>query len=153
MRAAVAQCWASLEGRSADAVKFVSVPECESVMPDSEDRFASDYTSAAIDAVDIACNLLGFLDNGEIELVVNSVTSQCDTIELFIQNYVSVPEPLGGAEYAHPSTSLLREEIDSMRADLEFIKAIDTDERSIFSALLERILVLEYSILRLKIEH
>lgn len=148
MRAAVAQCWAALEGRSAEAAEFVSVPECESVMPDSEGDFASDYTSAAIDAVDIACNLLVFLGNGEVELIVNSVTSQCDTIELFIQNDVLNV----GERNEHRSTSLLKEEIDSMRSDLEFIRAIAADERVIFATLLERVLVLEYSRLRLKID-
>ena len=148
MRAAVAQCWAALEGREEEEVEFVSVPECESVMPDSEGNFASDYTSAAIDAVDIACNLLVFLGNGEVELIVNSVTSQCDTIELFIQNDASAV----GERNEHRSTSLLKEEVDSMRSDLEFIRAIGSDERAIFATLLERVLVLEYSRLRLKID-
>ena len=70
MRAALAQCWAALEKRPGGALNSVSVSECERAMPDSEARYASDYTSAAIDAVDIACNLLIYIGSGEIDLIV-----------------------------------------------------------------------------------
>jgi uncharacterized protein YjaG (DUF416 family) len=137
MRAAVAQCWAVLEGGPAEAVKFVSVADCERAMPDSEGRHDSDYTSAAIDAVDIACNLLGFVESGDIELIVNSVTAQTDTIDLFVQ------QSDGSAH------SLLNDELDLMQADLNFLRVIDGGETMLFPALLKRVSDLEYRTLRL----
>jgi len=139
MRAALARCWAVLEGGPAEVAKFVSIAECERVMPDSEARHASDYTSAAIDAVDIACNLLGFIENGDIELIVDSVTAQTDTIDLFVRLSD------GSAD------SLLEEELDLMRDDLEFINAIEADPTVLFPALLKRASDLEYRTLRLKL--
>jgi uncharacterized protein YjaG (DUF416 family) len=150
MRAAVARCWAILEGSPAEVVRFVSVAECERAMPDSEGRHASDYTSAAIDAVDIACNLLTFVENGDIELIVHSVSAQCDTIDLFVQNEEMSSGP---ARLDRSMHSLLKEELDLMRADLDFLEAIDVDETMLFAAVLMRVSALEYRTLRLKLPH
>jgi uncharacterized protein YjaG (DUF416 family) len=137
MRAALARCWAVLEGSPADVAKFVSIAECERAMPDSEGRHASDYTSAAIDAVDIACNVLGFIENGDIELIVDSVTAQTDTIDLFVR------QSDGSAD------SLLEEELDLMRGDLKFINAVDADPTVLFPAVMKRVRDLGYATLRL----
>lgn len=143
MRAALAQCWAVLEGSSAETANFVSVSECERVMPDSEGRHASDYTSAAIDAVDIACNMLIYARDADVELIVRSVTARCDTIELFLQNL----EPID----PHLSHPMLMEELDFMQADLEFLQAIGVDKSTLSSVVLERVSVREYGSLRLKL--
>jgi uncharacterized protein YjaG (DUF416 family) len=139
MRAAIARCWAVLEGGPAEAAHTVSVAQCERAMPDSEGRHASDYTSAAIDAVDIACNLLTFIENGDIELIVNAVIAQTDTIDLFVR------------QSDRSTHSLLKEELDLMRADLAFISALDIDETMLFPAVLKRVSVLDYRALRLKL--
>jgi uncharacterized protein YjaG (DUF416 family) len=149
MRAAVAQCWAVLEGHSGETANFVSVSDCERAMPDSEGSYASDYTSAAIDAVDIACNLLVYVGSGEIDLITSSVTARTDTIELFIQDYESARKANGHAEGGDSAHSILAEELDFMRADLEFISAID--EKALFPEVLGRVLGLEYRCLRLKL--
>jgi uncharacterized protein YjaG (DUF416 family) len=139
MRAAVARCWAVLEGSPADVAKFVSIAECERVMPDSEGRHDSGYTSAAIDAVDIACNVLGFVESGDIELIIDSVTAQTDTIDLFVR------QSDGSAH------SLLKDELDLMRGDLEFINAVDADPSVLFPAVMKRVRDLGYGTLRLKL--
>lgn len=150
MRSAVARCWEVLKGSSAEVVGFVSVAECERAMPDSEGCHASDYTSAAIDAVDIACNLLAFVENGDIELIVRSITAQCDTIDLFVQNNEALNGP---AKVDCSPHSLLKEELDLMQADLDFLRAIDVDETMLFAAVLMRVSALEYRTLRLKLSH
>jgi uncharacterized protein YjaG (DUF416 family) len=153
MRAALAQCWSILEGSSPDTVNFVSVPQCERVTPDSEGPFESDYTSASIDAVDIACNLLLYIESGDIDLILNSVTAQFDTIELFVQNYESVNRLSGAAIDTRRAQRILEEEHDFMRADLEFLTKIDTGKDELFSAILRRVSTLEYRTLRLKLLH
>jgi uncharacterized protein YjaG (DUF416 family) len=151
MRAAVAQCWAALEKRPGGAPDFVSVSECERAMPDSEGRYASDYTSAAIDAVDIACNLLTYVGNGEIDLIVSSLTARTDSIELFIQNHEAAHDSDGNAEGGRFAHSILEEELDFMKADLEFISAVDGDEKALLPEVLARVLALEYGDLRLEL--
>jgi hypothetical protein len=119
-------------------------------MPDSEGCHASDYTSAAIDAVDIACNLLAFVENGDIELIVRSITAQCDTIDLFVQNNEALNGP---AKVDCSPHSLLKEELDLMQADLDFVRAIDVDKTMLFAAVLMRVSAFEYRTLRLKLSH
>lgn len=149
VRAAVAQCWAVLEGESVEEVNFVSIAQCERAIPDSEGDFESNYTSAAIDAVDIACNLLLYVKNGDVDLIVNSVIAQIDTIELFLQNHESLHGPLGMPEDAHHDGGILKEELDFMRKDLEFVKTIDLNEKALFRLVLQRVLALDYRSLRL----
>lgn len=150
MRAALAQCWAVLEGTPVDSVGFVSVDECERALPDSEDRHTSDYTSAAIDAVDIACNLLEYIKGGDASLIVASIIARCDTAELFNQDDKSIGESTDASVDARSDNRFLDEELESMQSDLEFLSSLDFHEVTIASTVLRRVLLLDYRNLRLK---
>lgn len=147
MRAALAQCWAVLEGCPVESVSFVSVAECERALPDSEDPHESEYTSAAIDAVDIACNLLEYIKCGDISLIVASATARCDTAELFHQNNESTNE----SGNACSANRFLDEELDYMQSDLEFLRDLDVHETAIAPVVLRRVLLLGYRDLRLQL--
>jgi uncharacterized protein YjaG (DUF416 family) len=153
MRTALAQCWGSLERPRLDFVSLVSVQECERVMPDPDASYASDYTSAAVDAVDITCNLLVFLESRDLDVIVDSVNSRCDTIELFVQIHSLINTSSHDVESELSDHPMVRQEFDFIRGDLDFLRSVNARETVLFSSVLERVLTLDYGKLRLKLPH
>ncbi|HEY4144744.1 DUF416 family protein [Pinirhizobacter sp.] len=150
LRAALAQCWSTLETGVVPVNLFVSVAACEKVMPDSEDH-SSAYTSAAIDAVNIACNLLTYIEQRDLVLVIESVQSRRDTLYLFIQNAMDLDPPDEGFEERMANHPLLKEELRLLHDDIAFLQAMQTQGLAAFVPTLDRVMRLDYRKLRLKL--
>lgn len=149
LRAVLAQCWSALETGDRNGPDFVALDACEKILPDSEEH-SSPYTSAAIDAVDIACNMLEFLKGEGVQPVVDSVTARIDTVDLFIQNN----SPVGkGAELKEQIAShpLMQEELRLLNDDLDLLEACVDTRHAVFAAAVERTGQRDYRQLRLKI--
>lgn len=118
LRAALAQCWRTLEaGRLTDDVEIGPLRQrCARWLPDSEDHHSA-YISAAINAVDIACHLLDYMQSTNPRGVLDAATARRDTLDLFIQMLpVDVEVPIA----KHP---LMRTEMQAMHGDLAAIDA------------------------------
>lgn len=149
LRAALAQCWHTLEAGQQYANTFITVEACEKFLPDSEDH-SSAYTSAAIDAVDIACDLLSYLQSAEKQLLIDAAVAQYDTVYLFIQNNSypdSSGDQLADKIVHHP---LMQEELRFMYSDIEFLRTIPNEGHAVWLAALEHVTRLDYRKLRLK---
>ena len=125
LRAALASCWARLEVSSNRKAAFVSVAECERLLPESEGS-VSIYTSAAIDAVDIACNVLQFLDTGDLSLIVSSAASRRDTIDIYIQSSLGMDPSEPSFETDILSHPMMQAELKAMHSELAMLGSPDT---------------------------
>jgi uncharacterized protein YjaG (DUF416 family) len=133
LRAALAQCWGALEfGERNGGPKFVTVEACEKAMPDSEDH-TSIYTSAAIDAANIACCLLSYLDSGELSNLMEAVEARWDTLYLFIINSTDIDPAVDGFQKDVLRNPLMQNELRLLHEDLASLK--DTSEDALVLAI------------------
>src|SRR5882757_5074359 len=74
LRGVQAKLWGLLEGNNA-AAPFVGVTAkaCEFFAPNTE-LYSSPYTSSALDAISIACNMLDYTESGRTELLVEAAS-------------------------------------------------------------------------------
>jgi uncharacterized protein YjaG (DUF416 family) len=144
LRAALAQCWAAVESRGTDSEKFVSVEACETVMPDSED-YKSPYTSAAIDAVNISCCLLDYLEDRRLSSIIEAIQARWDTLYLFILNKTDIDSD---QVLKHP---LMQEELCFVYDDVDFLNGLVELEEPLHTVLLKRIDKYGYRNHRLKL--
>jgi len=146
--AALASCWRYLEAEVDSKPGFVSVNECEKVAPDSED-YGAVHTPAAMDAVNIACNLLEFIQKPEKRLIEATLNAQIDIIDLFTQRL----RFSGGISEDHPlmsgESSFMSEEIARMQDDLLFLADEASDRPLLAAQVARRILDLNYRDLRI----
>jgi hypothetical protein len=148
IRAGLVQCWAAMEDPSLRTQEIVTISACERAIPDSEGNWDSKYTSAAIDAGDIACNLLEYLQEPDPDKIRACVTAQCDTIDLYVRNEESAALS-GGLTTDKPRRELLEEECERLRDDMQFLMALHADRGKLFSLAMDRVLTLDYGRLRL----
>lgn len=134
--AALAACWSALEQNRWGPPRFIDSRACEKIMPDSED-FSSFYTSAAMDAVDICCSLLDFIESQDVEAIMVATRSQLDTVELATQELVHEYQLAEDDETISGKNSLRAFELERMRADLSFLKQVD-DESDTFASRLRK---------------
>ena len=149
LRAALAHCWSTLENGVAPRDPFVTLAACENILPDSED-YASAYTSAAIDAINIACNLLAYSQEPKLDLLVDSVHSRRDTFDLYIQNALDLDPADSHFEEKIANHPLMQEELGFMHGDVVFLQ--EAQQRGVmnFVPILDRAIGLDYRRLRLK---
>ncbi|RDS81981.1 DUF416 family protein [Dyella psychrodurans] len=150
LRAALAQCWAALEAGSRDGAKFVTVEACEEVLPDSE-NYTSIYTSAAIDAANIACCLLSYLDSGDLSNLMEAVQARWDTLYLFILNGTGIDPAVDGFQQDILHHHLMQEELRLLHDDIAYLQAISGEGPVVLIAAIERVNQLDYRRLRLKL--
>ncbi|KAG9601748.1 hypothetical protein KCV01_g7457, partial [Aureobasidium melanogenum] len=122
VRAALAEGWRALESIDVPSADFprMSAAMCEHWAPDSE-AHTSPFTSAAIDAVTIACSLLEYIQMGDPKLIRDAAEARRDTLDLHIQR--AMPQELSGPDLDryisnHP---LMRNELATMQDDLHRI--------------------------------
>jgi uncharacterized protein YjaG (DUF416 family) len=139
LRAALARCWYVVEVGSGAPDVFVTREACEALMPDSEGE-SSLHTSSAIDAVNICCNLLCYLEDGDIEHLVEAAEARRDTADLLIQLTEKLDPNDDELESKILHNPLMQEELRAQHEDIEFLKTL-ADERSVvFAASLRRVL-------------
>lgn len=126
LRAALASCWARLEDTTGTSKPFVAVEDCERWLPETEGS-ASLYTSPAIDAVDIACNLVEYLGSGDVGLLIASATSRRDTIDLYIQNTTSLNSNAPSFETDILSHPLMQAEFKLMYEEISLLESPETE--------------------------
>jgi uncharacterized protein YjaG (DUF416 family) len=145
LRAALAQCWASLEANTRNGTKYTSVEACERSLPDSED-YSSPYTSAAIDTANIACCVLEYLESGKLNSLMEAVEARWDTFYLFILNGTDIEDE---EVLHHP---LMQEELRYMHEDITFLQTTTDPTQPLHLAVLLRVNQLDYRKLRLELE-
>jgi hypothetical protein len=117
VRAALAQAWAALDSEHGNFLQFITEDVCEGALPDSEEH-SSVYISAAIDAVDLACNILAFVGSGDLEPLAAGVICRQDTVAMFVQitEDMNPNDPnLNERIQSHP---LMRDEVGFLLGDL-----------------------------------
>jgi len=150
LRAALAQVWYAIEMGALRLSPFVTPSDCDSLMPNSE-SCASPYTSAAIDAISIAFNLLSYLECGDLDLLLKAAGLRRDTIDLFIQNNTDISPLENDFEKKMVAHPLMQEELRFIHDDLVFLMGVPENNQAILVAALERVSRLGYGKLRLKI--
>jgi len=149
LRGAQAKLWERLEGNTvAAAFDSITAKACEFFAPDTE-HYKSLYTSSALDAVTIACNVLDYADSGRTELLVDSAGLRRDSVDMFLQlterAHVSAEE-LEVRLLSHP---LMQEELGSQEADLVFLEKWQFKGEQGWAAVLGRSIDLGYSNFRM----
>jgi uncharacterized protein YjaG (DUF416 family) len=135
LRAALAQAWAALELGSTDP-SFVSVSACEAALPDSEDHTSS-FTSAAIDTVNIACCVLAFIQDQDVQQLVEAVEARRDTMDLFVQRSLDLDPADPNFEATITANPLMQEELGFLHDDLAFLQS--TQGSAVWRATLDHV--------------
>jgi uncharacterized protein YjaG (DUF416 family) len=148
LRAAQAKIWGLLEEAKAKPFRDVTSSACESFAPDTEER-NSLYTSSALDAVTIACNVLDYLESGQTTLLVESNALRRDSIDMFLQLSSKVDSDAADFETQLLHHPLMQEEFGFQRADLDAIQQCGRKSDRIWSAALRRAIDFGYSSLRM----
>ena len=151
LRGAQAKVWDLLEGNDAASFRGITAKSCEVFAPDTE-QHSSLYTSPALDAVSIACNLLDYADSPRTDLLVDSASLRRDTIYLFVQKALRLAPSAPDLEMrllAHP---LMQEELGFQQADLELLRRLAPDGRQSWPAVLERSITLGYASFRMTLQ-
>ncbi|UPG90496.1 YjaG family protein [Luteibacter aegosomaticola] len=138
VRAALAQVWAALEADDDRYLRFLTEDHCDRALPDSEDF--GPYVSAAIDTVDMACNLLAFLESGDTAGLVECVERRQDTV------WMMLPDEFIGSEVSHP---FVTEEVAFLESDLSALQSAPVKRSELVTWVLERIDTQGYRALRL----
>lgn len=149
LRAANAEAWSALERGAEQRCRFISVDECAEAAPDSED-YTSPYTSAAIDAVAIACCVLEFLNTSDVSKLVEAAESRRDTVYLFLINEAGIDPAAAGFEEVVERHPLVQAELKALDEDIAFLRALPA-EVSINAAVVERVIALYYGVMTLKL--
>jgi uncharacterized protein YjaG (DUF416 family) len=149
LRAVSAKIWGILE-RSPVSNVFSSITStsCEQISPDTE-KFSSSYTSSALDAVVIACNLLDYAHAPQVNLLVEAAGLRRDSIDLFLQQEQRMESSDPEIEMRLLHYPLMQEELGLQRADLEFLSELAPVGERGWLKVLKRSLDLEYSTLRM----
>jgi uncharacterized protein YjaG (DUF416 family) len=150
LRAALAQCWSALENDSLQGEEFTSADACEKFLPDSEEH-TSTYTSAAIDAVDITCTLLTYLEKGDLDLLMDAIESRLNTLDLFIQNNTDLVSSEHGFEKKIVHHYLMQEELRFLHEDIALLQGIPNERPAVFAAAIQRISQFDYRPLHLRV--
>jgi uncharacterized protein YjaG (DUF416 family) len=145
LRGVQAKLWGLLEGNNA-AAPFVGITakSCECFAPDTE-LWDSPYTSAALDAISIACNVLDYADSERTELLVEAASLRRDSVDMFLQRVERVDPSAVDFEMRLLTHPLMQEELGYQEADLAFLDKGD----QVWSAVLGRSIDLGYSNLRM----
>jgi uncharacterized protein YjaG (DUF416 family) len=149
IRGAQAKLWSLLE-RSDGGKLFtgITADACGRCAPDTE-QYDSLYTSAALDAVSIACNVLDYAKLEKTELLVEAASLRRDSIDMFLQ-FVEKIEPNDSDFEARLLTHhLMQEELHFQEADLIFMEKWPFTETEAWSTVLGRSIELGYSSLRM----
>jgi uncharacterized protein YjaG (DUF416 family) len=146
LRGAQAKLWGLLEGNNA-AAPFVGITAkaCEFFAPDTE-LYSSPYTSSALDAISIACNVLDYADSERAELLVEAASLRRDSIDMFLQRVDPSAVDFEMRLLTHP---LMQEELGLQEADLAFLDKWQSKGEQAWSAVLGRSVDLGYSNLRM----
>lgn len=147
VRAALAQCWSALE-KGFQSPAFVSIEACGKTMPDSE-NYSSHYTSAAIDAVNIACCLLEFITQPDPNKIIEVVQSRRDTFDIYIQNVTDMDASDVSFEDQLDAHPLMQEELGFLHDDLAFFQAMYGPATRVWIETLDRVTTRDYRRLRL----
>lgn len=143
LRQAQAKLWSVLEGGDG-CLHFgnVTAQTCEVFAPDTE-LYDSPYTSAALDAITITCNLLDYVETERIDLLVEAASLRRDTVYVFLQ----VAEQFDSDDSEiHP---LVQQELRFQSDDLLFLEQWRSRDSELWSAVLERSIDLGYSYFRM----
>jgi uncharacterized protein YjaG (DUF416 family) len=147
IRAILANCWSHLE-RPESTIRDVTLAECEAAIPDSE-KYASPYTSAAIDAGTIACSLQEFLHTGMDDLLLDAAQARIDTVDMFLQQIVNFESGEPGFEEAIRLHPMMQAELRLLSEDLNFLAKIDGRTDTLLRETLNRVFTLGYGQFRL----
>jgi uncharacterized protein YjaG (DUF416 family) len=151
LRAVQSQMWAQVEGSRLQVPLTISSAECEESAPDTE-QYSSLYTSSALDAISIACNLLEFVESKKIELIVNCASLRRDSLDIFLQITDEVDSDSDDFEselIAHP---LMQEELGFQASDLDYCERSVNSGDNVWPGLLERCCSLQYSQFRMQVQ-
>ena len=149
LRGAQAKVWGLLEGDNATA-PFLEITgkTCEIFAPDTE-RYTSPYTSSALDAITIACNVLDYSDLHRTELLVESAGLRRDSVDMFLQRVMQVNSSSVDFEARFLTHTLMQEELGFQDADLAYLEDCQSKGSQTWSVVLRRSIDLSYSKLRM----
>ncbi|GAB7129106.1 hypothetical protein JCM19000A_36140 [Silvimonas sp. JCM 19000] len=102
---------------------FRLAAECEAVAPDTED-YDDPLVSSALDAVVATSNLLRFMVDDAVGLIVEISVLACDTVDMYIQEADGLDIEDPDFEQKILSHALMQAEIQRQIEDLSFISTL-----------------------------
>lgn len=111
------------------------VRACEEAAPDTED-FASDYTSAALDAALSTASLVEILERFDVQKVMEISQQAFDTVYMYVDCSIATD----GDDEAILTAPLVRTELTMQQDSLAYLKTVATDRRTAFRELKKRCL-------------
>jgi uncharacterized protein YjaG (DUF416 family) len=152
LRGAQAKVWGLLEGNNAAAPYFgITAKTCEVFSPETE-QHTSLYTSSALDAVGIVCNLLDYIDSHQAKLLVDSASLRRDSVDIFLQRALRMDVSAPDFETQLLAHRLMQEELGFQQADLEFLTMLVPNGQRSWSSVLERSITLGYTNMRMTLQ-
>lgn len=149
LRGAQAKVWGLVEGNDAASPFFgLNSKACELFAPDSESH-KSLYTSSALDAVSITCNILDYVESKRVDLLVESASLLRDSVDMFIQLGGYVDSSTLDLETRLLNHPLMQEELGFQNADLQFLEHCHLKNTPIWPRVLRRSVEFGYSNLRM----
>jgi uncharacterized protein YjaG (DUF416 family) len=103
---------------------------CEQQAPDTE-LFSSPYTSAALDAANVAALLLDALEQPDEAQPVDVASLARDTVDLFVQERMNLDPNAPGFEETILRHHLMQSELRHQREDLEALTRWSEDRESL----------------------
>ncbi len=127
LRSALDAAWTWIEsGKLPDGLKILR-GACERQAPHTE-KFRSPYTSAALDAANVAAAVLDALGRPNEAQPVEVASLARDTVDLFVQELMNLDPNAPGFEEAILRHDLMQRELRRQREDLEALNK-SSDER------------------------
>lgn len=138
LRGVQAKLWGLLEGNNAAAPYVgITAKACEFFAPDTA-LYSSPYTSSALDAITIACNVLDYAASGRTELLVEAASLRRDSVDMFLQRAERIDLTASDFETRLLSHPLMQKELGLQDADLTFLEEGRSKGSEAWSAVLGR---------------
>lgn len=130
LRRVLMQCWDIAAGANLDDQDLSELAAgLEEVIPNSED-FGSTLGSAAMDAGGALERVLNFLDDGEMQALVDVASLSVDTVEMYLQERLD-EEGATPTEQDIWSHDLMQIELSLQRQDLEEVESWSTSVHAV----------------------
>lgn len=120
LSAALAKAWLTLERDSMVSRIGIGSEDCDGVAPEPEGH-TSNYVSAALDAANIAANLLEFIRTNDRDRIIEIADLRRDTIDIYVQMACRIDPQQSDFEDTILRHPLMQKELSDQMSDLDFL--------------------------------
>ena len=143
LKCVVSCAWTTIETGYSGRFSELTPALCEHVAPDTEGS-TSIYTSSALDAAMSASNLMQYIRDGDINMIIDMSSLARDSADVFIQLSHLVHDDDEKFEESIISHPLMQIELQHQESDLLFLESLLEGDDQFFPAVLARSLAEPY---------